>query len=817
MSSELLCSLQQRLTEWAMDNATWTGHFSEQPITLSPIYPLYEIEHLTLHLGNVAIPLTTPNQDIELKRNFCGCCFDIQSKKQIWCRFQACQSEFKTRIPIQHLFSRVQPKHSILQQCSRLILFKNTAPISFLKLAKYSTIQSWSCHHIHPVETITIASHLSQVVITHCDQLLSVENLENCHRLENLSIEWCTKLQHIHTFAPNLQTLKIHWCSKLHQLAPLIQAKLHSLSIQACHSLESLPNVDHCPMLESIRFCWFSQQIALPDLSQATRLRFLFLRAISSMLALPQICTDRLELIDVAESNALTKIAVQGLRLRSIIADGCGNLEVVNVRDSQHLRTLSLARVPKLQEIKGLVENSSIQDLQISDAPNLSHLDGLETNFDLRKLTLVNCAELTHLPNWRRLIQLTHLKVYGCPHLKELPNHQLPSLESLKMGGCSAMRELAPCKNFPNLKHLKWSSFTGTEKEMDLSALTHLQHLSILGHPNIVSIRGIEKMQNLQIVDFGRCPSLQKIDGLGQAHKVQAIRLQGCRSLHALPPLFDLRALEELSLSYCHELRRLDCLYNHPHLKLLNISDCPNLNRLPLLHPKTQESIRQFYCNNLPQSIDISKVVGDALHPSLREIHIENSNVLSLDPLLKCVALKEIMGIEVSTKWMILLKLAIQRKDADWIAEYWTMCIPSIAQSNVADMAMACIEGLHLYSTSARRRQLFSELRKIEHESTGDSLVPAVVWHTFFEWLFLQEEWFFEMFKPLLQRKTLRLDLMREENWFPALIDICLTRSATSKHHQLLEDIYQIALFKHTPMYTHLRGKWLVLLEKGTV
>ena len=136
---------------------------------------------------------------------------------------------------------------------------------------------------------------------------------------------------------------------------------------------------------------------------------------------------------------------------------------------------------------------------------------------------------------------------------------------------------------------------------------------------------------------LNRCVELQSIEGLGISTNIRQIELQGCRSLNRLPPLFQLEHLEELSLSHCSNLKRLDCIYRHPHLKLFNISHCPSLERLPLLHPKTRASIRQLYCTDLPQPIDISKVVGGVTNPCLKQIHVENSNVLSLQPLLNCI------------------------------------------------------------------------------------------------------------------------------------------------------------------------------------
>ena len=100
------------------------------------------------------------------------------------------------------------------------------------------------------------------------------------------------------------------------------------------------------------------------------------------MTHIPPVDADRLELIDVAESNCLVTIDVKAQRLRSIVADGCTGLEIVDLRDCPNLIQLSLARVQRLQEIRGLVENHSLQEIQISDAPKLeSHISSFRFQF----------------------------------------------------------------------------------------------------------------------------------------------------------------------------------------------------------------------------------------------------------------------------------------------------------------------------------------------------------------------------------------------------------------------------------------------------
>jgi len=823
MSAEVLCTALPHISKWAIEHATWTGLFNETAITISPIHPLKEITATTLRLGTTPIVVSTPQEDIRLQFGTCKCCFDLYTNNNIWCRFQTCTDHKLPKRRIQYLFTKVLPSTGQLSNAEEILYYKGEGSTDLLNqvLKKHNHLNRWRFLHTDGLTELTIPSHVEYLEISHCVRLKSIQGINHTSHLQTAILEWCPNLHNISTLdSVDLQHLRIHWCPKLEVIPTLRLPKLESISIQACQKLKTLPDLSECRDIEEIRFCWFSQHLPLPSFEHCHKLRFLILRSLATMTHLPSVSTIRLEWIDVAESNSLQTIRVEGVRLRTLIADGCGSLEIVDVSKSTNLRRLSLARVSKLQEIHGLVENHSLQDVQISEAPTLSHLDGLETNFELRTLTLVNCPELTHLPNWRRLIQLVQLTIYGCNALRTLPHWTLPSLEEFKLGGCDSMTEMVPFSQFPNLRVLKWSSFKGVETQIEISPLIHLKHLIINGHPTLEEVLGLDSLNHLEIVDFSRCTTLTSIEHISTSTTLRQINLQGCQSLSQLPSLFQLEHLEELSVSHCQTLLRLDCLYYHPHLKLLNISHCPSLHRLPLLHLGTRASIRQLYCTHLPQPIDISKLVGGVIHSRLKEIYLEHTNLISLTPLLSCRDLIEITGLEPTVRWKLLLQVAIRRNDQDWILKHWDQCLQHLRAPHAEDMAATCIEGLKRCASVVvmpMLQQLFAQLRQIEHASTGDSLIPAPIWEQLFEWLHNNNDAIFLLFNPILEEKSIKIDLMREENWFPVLIDVCVKHTLSQRHAQLLEQIYQQALFKSTPMYDHLRSKWLWLIIKGQI
>ncbi len=805
MSAESLCKTLDDISRWGGTNVTWTGRFQDKPITLSPIHPLHAVEALTLRLGDIQISLSDLSTDIQFRSSKCSCCFDLVSPSEpsVWCRFLGCSDHSLPDESIHFLFSRIFQRTT---NAKDLILYKIERPFQLVHTGNLPT--ALRIIHCAGLETFPLSLPIQTIHIRDCTNLTTIVSATN-NTLQDLSIGWCGKLQSFSDFSStSLQTLHVRWCQQLPQIGPFNLPHLNTLSIEACSTLEQFPDLSPCQHLERVRLGWFTRDIRLPNFQTCHKLRFVTLRSMA-MTGLPPLPEQRLEWIDVGESRSLRTISLRGPRLRTLIADGCQQLRTVDVSNTPNLQKLSLARVSKLEQIYGLVENTSLQDVQISDAPTLTHLDGLETNFELRTLNLVNCPELTHLPNWRRLIQLQTLIIYGCRRLTALPSWMLPSLEIIKIGGCDAMKTLPTLAQFPNLHTLKYSAFTGTDSQIDLSPAKYLQEIIINAHPHLEEVLGLQHLSKLKVLDLSRCARLKKIDTLTRSSRLRQINLQGCRSLTHLPPLFHLQQLEDLSVSHCEALRRLDCLYLHPYLRYFNISHCPNLERLPLLHPQTRQHIRQLYCTDLPQPIDISKVIGGIDVPNLQELHVENTNLISRTPIEKCINIQEITGLSDTLRWLVLLKIAIAKRNDDWIVKHWSTCLQHISPPHTEELTNACIEAGKFCASKMMIEQLFFKLRTIEHASTGDSLIPAPIWENLFGWLYKKDDWLFSIFAPILTQRTIKIDLMREENWFPVLIDVCLKKKTTSRHRQLLENLYQRSLFRNTPMYDHLRNQWL--------
>jgi len=102
----------------------------------------------------------------------------------------------------------------------------------------------------------TLPNTLTQVYLSRCYNLRSIEGLGGLAMLRGLEIERCNELQELPTVKTwvSLETLSIHDCVKLESIRDLAQlTKLRDLYVSCCLQLEKLEGVEYC---ESLRYLW---------------------------------------------------------------------------------------------------------------------------------------------------------------------------------------------------------------------------------------------------------------------------------------------------------------------------------------------------------------------------------------------------------------------------------------------------------------------------------------------------------------------------------------------------------------------------------
>ena len=779
---------------------------------------------MDLQIGKTFYRISHPSKEqlqqsihFSLQQSPCKCCFEIVLNQrdpissQVWCRFINCQQfSFPTR-GCQHLFSRVDLEPSTIE-AQKLIFFKTTTTLDLEPLSNCKGLRELNIFSCSTSAHLPYLPDLQYVCLEYCNDITNIDQLEFAQELKHLEINWCDNIHSIQKISHHLlRTLSLQWCKKLHTIFDLDCPSLKRLTLQACPQFSVLPILSKTQNIEHLHISWFSQKIDIPDLTHLTKLRSLRLLSLNHLIALPKYAHEYLERIDISDCNALKQVVIQGQRLRQVIANGCTSLEQMDISKANNIHSLSLARVNNFEELIGLENNNSLQSLHISNAPKITELNGLQSNFDLRSLVLINCCKIKYLPEWRRLIQLQTLEIYGCDQLQSLPSIKLPSLEVLHIGGCSQLTSIPSFDFYPNLRFLKLSWTHSQHQVLDLSNLHYLHQVKISGSQNLEEIRGLEKLQLLQELDLSRCKSLKKLMGLGQATQLRKIQLQSCESLQDVPGLFHLKQLEDLSISYCFKITHLDFLYYHPKLHILDIASCKNLLKFPRLHMETKQALQILNCSNLDAELDLSKIIPQDGSSQLQEINVNNApQIYNRHILESCPNLTEIIGVSAPEKWAILFKIAAQRHDEQWLMDHWEACMLTLQQHPTHHQLInSCIFSMKVILDMTKTTQLFEILRMIEHDCLGDSHISDSLWYDFFEMMHHSNR-LIPLFANIYKRQNLKINLNREENWFPVLIDLCIKQGLTSVHAELLERIYQECLYRDKPMFHVLRAHWLV-------
>ena len=812
---------QQRRKWVTIENPVNTVTLEDTGVFLFQQQSLFrDISIIQLNLGTQPFILKTPPASCELDivEHPCGCCFALEllclgntqnPGQDIWIQFLDCAKHTDT--VAQYTFSRKELPVSLRSTVRTWTLYKPHEALSVQALEEYTALESLTLYQV-PTDamfsTKNTCTSLEKIYIYHCDQIVRIE-LHN-EKIKILDISWCDTLTHIDSSTPLVLTqLRLRWCPKLQSLTMVIFSNLRKLNIEACPQLPIFPSIQECSSLENLHIAWYLEDIRLPDLSSLHSLRFLTLRSLSKLHALPNLPHTNLEFIDISECTSLEEVELHGIRLREFVADGCKQLRMLDITNATKILSLSLARVSNIEEIKGLEYNSSLQKLHISTAPKLTQLHGLSTNFDLVELILVDCSELEELPQWHRLIQLRTLEIYGCGKIAFFPQIRLPSLENLHIGGCLALQHLPTLELFPNVRSLKISWMNGQQTQIDLRPLSFVREIKISGHQGLTEIIGLGALAYLRIINFSRCQYLRYLEGLEHVSSLRILQLQGCSSLEKLPNLRKLDKLAEISISHCSTLQDISSIHRHPRLHLLDISHCTSLQSLPTLHPKTLASLKVLYCGHVTIPIDLKTFLAST-HLALEELNIENSTIIHPEHLRNCPNLLEITGLPSQEKWAYLLQIATQRKDISWIAKNWTTCVQQIQQSSNPLLIESCLEALSIYTEQRWITLFFDILQKVQRNNS--TMISTELWYSFFETIIHAGVSLEFVLEKIISHKTLKIDLKREHIWFRTLVQFCVDTNRIKIHASMLEKIYQHCLYKKEEHFVDIRNSWCAFL-----
>ncbi|CAK9170519.1 unnamed protein product [Ilex paraguariensis] len=293
-------------------------------------------------------------------------------------------------------------------------------------------LKLWKCSSLRSLLVDTRLSMLKSVSIEDCGNLEWVKEtveqsimsgsfgISNWPNLESFIVrlgefEYELKYRIDHSLSgsglltPNLLSLYISGFENPFSFPSQSQSLtfLESLSIVNCKSLESFPDQNLPPNLETlvIRNCRELKPLSDWGLQRLSSLRhFTMEHVYADLLSFPDSCFL---------PTTLKFLCIIGFSNLESLSEGLQNLAFL-----EHLKISNCPKIESLSE--GLENLTSLVNLQIYDCPKVESLSGgLQKLTSLESLHMENCPELGSLLNERVLDTLSILVIRRCPLLKE--------------------------------------------------------------------------------------------------------------------------------------------------------------------------------------------------------------------------------------------------------------------------------------------------------------------------------------------------------------------------------------------------------------
>ncbi|GAA0159333.1 hypothetical protein LIER_38845 [Lithospermum erythrorhizon] len=363
------------------------------------------------------------------------------------------------------------------------------------------------------------------------------------------------------------------------------------------------------------------------------------------------------ELLEVLKPHSnLTVLSITGFSGHTfpswmVASNHLRNLVRIKLRSCDHcVEVLALRHLPNLQlvEIHGMdyvkcigPEFYGLNELDSTAAvfpslrklslcmPNLEKWPGVRNSSlssprivfpRIQELILDLCRSLTDLPETDCFHSLSHLTISNCCKLVSLPNwiQGLVSIENFTLSDGS-LNYLPEMNNLVSLQIVSITFFIHS-----CYILNALPELS-----NVSALRKLDISGCLNIVSFPNVPS-----GL------HSLRIDCCRRIKVIPAgLEACNFLEKVCITGCSSLESLDGLQHLSNLKRLEIGEfLESLDYFPwqiLFHFQNLESLKLIGWSRLKSLPDLQRL------PALRELIIENFNMLEVFTVWDCPLLKE--------------------------------------------------------------------------------------------------------------------------------------------------------------------------------
>jgi hypothetical protein len=219
----------------------------------------------------------------------------------------------------------------------------------------------------------------------------------------------------------------------------------------------------------------------------------------------------------------------------------------------------TVARIIKEKKLGGLLIFSVLKSERIESVDFLQDFNFLEK----LSITSMSDYDFFFLKNLTNLKDLS-INVQGT---NEIDLSAQTNLEYLSINWRKKISGLNNCTSLHTLWLIEF-------KEKNLQKIEDLQSLINLNikTASIESLKGIEKLTSLHSVLLGNCKKLLSIVDLNHLNKLQQLTLDGCPAIKDYDSLKELPGLNSLSLIDCGNIPSIKFIDRLPHLENLSLA-----------------------------------------------------------------------------------------------------------------------------------------------------------------------------------------------------------------------------------------------------
>ncbi|XP_025631480.1 putative disease resistance RPP13-like protein 1 isoform X2 [Arachis hypogaea] len=297
-----------------------------------------------------------------------------------------------------------------------------------------------------------------------------------------------------------------------------------SLSVRGCESvresaLKAMMSMNHLNCLQEMDISGCSSHVSFPGNCFPKSLQKLEIRRCSK-LEFPEQQQQKYDLVELQieySCDSLTSLSLDVFpNLKNLKIEGCRNLESVSMSEAPHaaLQRVSIFWCSKLVSFAG----------EGLAAPNLTHLE------------ISLCLELE--VNMKNLLpSLQSLKIYGCSDMCRLAEGDLPpNLKSLAVGiHEQQMRDLSWMANLHALTHLIIEGYYchNIKSYPEVGSLPHLPSLTTLYIKYFENLETLEcnellRLTSLQQLNIYNCSKLENMEGEKLPPSLLLLQIKHC-------------------------------------------------------------------------------------------------------------------------------------------------------------------------------------------------------------------------------------------------------------------------------------------------